>query len=161
MRQVEDYKRKLLVVIDESPECDKAVAFAAYRVRRTGGTVVFLAVIDSADFQHFLGVEEVMRAEAVEDAEQRLDTHIARVRAVSPEIVVETVMREGRPADAVEALIAADREIAILVLAGSVLGEGQGELVPTFAARAGSGALHIPVTIVPGTMTDAEIEAVC
>ncbi len=161
MRQVEDYKRKFLVVVDESPECDKAVAFAAYRVRRTGGTVVFLAVIDSGDFQAFLGVEEVMRAEAVEDAEQRLDAHMARVRAISPDIVVETVLREGRPADAVEALIAADKDVAILVLAGSAAGDAQGELVQTFAARAGSGALHIPVTIVPGTMTDAEIEAVC
>ena len=72
MRGVEDYKRKFLVVVDDTPECDRAVAFAAYRVRRTGGTVVLLAVIESADFQHWLGVEDVMRAEALEEAERLL-----------------------------------------------------------------------------------------
>ena len=53
-----------LAVIDDSPESDRAVTFAAHRVKRTGGTVVLLSVIDSADFQQFLGVEDVMRAEA-------------------------------------------------------------------------------------------------
>ena len=161
MRQVEDYKRKFLVVIDESAECDKAVAFAAYRVRRTGGKIVFLTVIDSTDFQAWLGVEEVMRAEALEAAEQLLDTHMARVKKIDDSLVVETVIREGRPAEAVEMLVAADKDIAILVLAGSSSNEGPSELVATFATRGGTAALHIPVTIVPGTMTDAEIEAVC
>lgn len=161
MRQVDDYRRKFLVVIDDSEECDKAVAFAAYRVRRTGGGIVFLTVIDSSDFQAWLGVEEVMRAEALQDAEALLDRYIARVRKISPDISVETVIREGRAADAIESLVAADRDIAILVLASSSTSESPGELVTAFATRGGSAALHIPVTIVPGTMTDMEIEAVC
>jgi nucleotide-binding universal stress UspA family protein len=158
VRQVEDYKRKFLVVIDDTEECDRAVAFAAYRVRRTGGTIVFLAVIDSADFQQFLGVEEVMRAEALEEAERLIDRRIARVRSIG-DLAVETVIREGRPADAVEQLVHEDRDIAILVLASSRSSEGPGELVTAFANR--TNVLHIPVTIVPGSMTDAEIEAVC
>lgn len=160
LRQVEDYKRKFLVVIDDSADCDRAVAFAAYRVRRTGGKIVFLAVIDTADFQQFLGVEEVMRAEAIEEAERLIDRRIARVKKIDETIQVETVIREGRPADAVEQLIAEDKDIAILVLAGASSSEGSNELVSAFATRVGAAALHVPVTIVPGTMTDAEIEAV-
>ncbi|HTJ55995.1 MAG TPA: universal stress protein [Devosiaceae bacterium] len=159
MRTVEDYKRKFLVLIDEGEECAGAAAFAAYRVRRTGGTVVFLAVIDSADFQQFLGVEEVMRAEAVEEAEQLLETHTARAKKIG-DIKIETVIREGRPAEAIEALVAEDKDIAILVLGASRSSEGPGELVTAFAAHGGANALRIPVTIIPGTMTDAEIEAV-
>ena len=37
-----EYKRKFLVVIDETPECERALTFAAYRVKRTGGTVVLM-----------------------------------------------------------------------------------------------------------------------
>jgi nucleotide-binding universal stress UspA family protein len=159
LRDVEDYKRKFLVVIDDTEECDRAVAFAAYRVRRTGGAVVFLAVIDTADFQQFLGVEEVMRAEALEEAERLLDARIARVKKLG-DIQVETVIREGRGVEPVDALIAQDHDIAILVLGASTSGEGPGPLVTALASRGGSG-LHIPVTIVPGSMTDAEIEAVC
>jgi nucleotide-binding universal stress UspA family protein len=160
LRQVEDYKRKFLVVIDDSEECSRAVAFAAYRVRRTGGTVVFLAVIDSGDFQQFLGVEEVMRAEALEAAERLIDTHIAVVRRIA-DITVETLIREGRGPEAVEAVIAEDPGIAILVLAASTSSEGPGPMVSAFVARAAGSALHIPVTVVPGTMSDAELEAVC
>jgi len=160
LREVEDYKRKFLVVIDDTEECGRAVAFAAYRVRRTGGTVVFLSVIESADFQHWLGVEDVMRAEALEEAERLLDSHMAQVRKIG-DIQVETVIREGRPAEEVEALIAADRDIAILVLAASSSADGPGPLVTAFATRSGGNALRLPVTIVPGHMSDAEIEAVC
>jgi len=158
VRQVEDYRRKFLVVVDDKPECGRAATFAAYRVRRTGGTVVFLAVIDTADFQQFLGGEEVMRADAVEAAERLLATHAARARAIG-DIAVETAIREGRPADAVEQLVRDDPGIAILVLASNASGDGPGELVTAFANR--TNALNIPLTIVPGSMTDAEIEAVC
>ena len=160
MRQVEDYKRKFLVFIDESTECERAVAFAAYRVRRTGGTIVFLAVIDTADFQPFLGVEEVLRSEALHAAERLIDLRLGQVSRIA-DIKVETVIREGRAAEAVDALIREDKDIAILVLASSAAGDSPGELVTTFVTRGGASALHIPVTIVPGGMSDAEIEAVC
>lgn len=160
MREVEDYKRKFLVVIDDTEECGRAVAFAAYRVRRTGGTIVFLSVIETADFQHWLGVEDVMRAEALEEAERLMDSHMAQVRKIA-DIKIETVIREGRPAEEVESLIAEDLDIAILVLAASSSADGPGPLVTAFATRSGGNALRLPVTIIPGAMTDAEIEAVC
>jgi nucleotide-binding universal stress UspA family protein len=160
LREVEDYKRKFLVVIDDTEECGRAVAFAAYRVRRTGGTIVFLSVIESADFQHWLGVEDVMRAEALEEAERLMDSYMVQVRKIA-DIKIETVIREGRPAEEVESLIAEDRDIAILVLAASSSADGPGPLVTAFATRSGGNALRLPVTIVPGAMTDAEIEAVC
>lgn len=160
MRDIEnEYKRKFLVVIDDTPECDRAVTFAAHRVKRTGGTVVLLSVIDSADFQQFLGVEEVMRAEAREEAERLLDARIARIAAIG-DVRTETVIREGRPIEEIERVIAADPAIAILVLAASTSNEGPGPLVTAFANRSGGGALPILVAIVPGSMTDEQIIAV-
>lgn len=160
MREVEDYGRKFLVVIDGTRESARAVAFAAYRVRRTGGTVVLLFVIEPTDFQHWMGVEDVMRAEALEEAESQLDAAIAQIKKIG-NLQIETVIREGRRTEEIEALIAQDPGIAILVLAASVGGEGPGPLVTAFATRSGGNGLHIPVTIIPGMLTDAEIEAIC
>ena len=156
----EEYKRKFLVLIDNSPECDRAVTFAAHRVRRTGGTVVLLTVIETQDFQQFLGVEEVMRAEAREEAERLIDARVARIASIG-EIRTETAIREGRPLEAIEALVTEDPGIAVLVLAASASSEGPGPLVTAFASRAGApGAIPVLITIVPGSMTDAQIVAV-
>lgn len=159
MTQASEYKRKFLVLIDETPECDRAVTFAANRVHRTGGTVVLLSVIQTADFQQFLGVEEVMRAEARETAERLIDQRVARIAEIGG-VRTETVIREGDPIPAIEQLIAEDPGIAILVLAASASKEGPGPLVTAFANRSGSGALPILITIVPGSMTDEQIIAV-
>lgn len=157
--ELPEYKRKFLVVIDDSPECDRAVTFAAHRVHRTGGTVTLLSVIDSADFQQFIGVEDVMRAEAREEAERMLDQRIARIKKIGP-IPTETIIREGKVVDAIEQLVVADPAIAVLVLAASSGKDGPGPLVTSFASRSGATALPVLVAIVPGSMTDEQIIAI-
>lgn len=156
---VSEYKRKFLVVIDDGPDCDRAVTFAANRVKRTGGTVVLMSVIDSADFQQFLGVEEVMRAEARDEAERLLDQRIARITRIG-NVRTETVIREGQVIEEIERVILADPGIAVLVLAASSGKEGPGTLVTSFASRSGAAALPVLVTIVPGSMSDEQIVAV-
>lgn len=154
-----EYKRKFLVVIDESKEADRAITFAAHRVNRTGGTVVLLSVIDSQDFTQFLGVEEVMRAEARDEAERLLDSKRARIGQIG-EIRTETVIREGDLVTEIERLVTEDKAIAILVIAAAAGKEGPGPLVSAFANRAGQAALPVIVTIIPGTMSDEQIVAV-
>ncbi|HEY0032591.1 MAG TPA: universal stress protein [Devosia sp.] len=152
-----EYKRKFLVVIDETDECDRALTFAAYRVKRTGGTVVLMSVVQKPEFIG-LGVEDVLRAEAVEQAERNLDTRLARLRDIG-DVRSESVIREGEAEEEIERVIDQDKDIAILVLAASTSSDGPGPLVTHFAARAN--ALPIPLTVVPGRMSDDEIIAVC
>ena len=152
-----EYKRKFLVVIDETPECERALTFAAYRVKRTGGTVVLMTVVPKPEFIG-LGVEDVLRAEAVEEAERNLDARLARLRDIG-DVKVESVIREGEAAEEIERVIDQDRDIAILALAASTSNEGPGPLVLHFANRAN--ALPIPLTVVPGRMSDEEIIAIC
>ena len=152
-----EYKRKFLVVIDETPECERALTFAAYRVKRTGGTVVLMSVVHKPEFIG-LGVEEVLRAEAVEEAERNLDTRLVRIRDIG-DVRTESVIREGEAVAEIERVIDQDPDIAILVLAASTSSEGPGPLVMHFASRAN--ALPIPLTIVPGRMSDAEIIDIC
>src|SRR6476661_2345249 len=112
-----EYKRKFLVVIDETAECDRALTFAAFRTKRTGGTVVLMSVVPKPEFIG-LGVEDVLRAEAVEEAERNLDARLARIRDLG-DVRSETVIREGEAVEEIERVIDEDRDIAILVLAAS------------------------------------------
>ncbi|HEV7291275.1 MAG TPA: universal stress protein [Devosia sp.] len=152
-----EYKRKFLVLIDETAECDRALTFAAYRVKRTGGTVVLMSVVPKPEFIG-LGVEDVLRAEAVEEAERNLDTRLARTKDIG-DVRAETVVREGDAAEEIERVIAQDQGIAILVLAASTSSDGPGPLVTHFASR--SNGLPIPLTVVPGRMSDEEIISIC
>lgn len=147
------------MVIDDTDECDRAVTFAAYRVKRTGGTVKLLAVIEPDQFQHWLGVEQVMRAEALEKANELLELRTKRIKSIG-NIAVETVVREGKKANEVEKLINEDQAIAILVLASGTSSEGPGPLVSAFASRS-TNALPIPVTIIPGGLSNEKIIALC
>ena len=119
---------------------------------------MLLFVIESGDFQHWLGVEKIMRAEARAEAESRL-SKVAEELRESVGIEPELVVREGKTADEIHALIEADREIAILVLASGDAADGPGPLVSSIAGKAA--AFPIPVTIVPATLTDEEIQSLC
>lgn len=150
------HRRKFLTIIDDTPECERAVAYAAKRAQSTGGVLVLLYVIEPDDFQHWLGVEKIMREEASAAAHAALDTYATKVRqraGVEPELVV----REGKPTEEIHKLIEEDQDIAILVLAPGAGKEGPGPLV---AAIAGKGAVFpIPVTVVPQHLSDEEIDS--
>jgi nucleotide-binding universal stress UspA family protein len=153
----EGHKRKFLVVIDDTPECIIALSYAARRAQHTSGAVVLLYVIEPEGPQSFLGVEEVMRAEAREQAQALLTKFAGRVRDLV-NLDPEMVIREGKHADEVRSLIEADEDIAILVLAAGESSEGPGPLVTAIAAR-GAGSFPVPITIVPGTLTEEQLEA--
>ncbi|WP_378945981.1 universal stress protein [Mesorhizobium sp. ANAO-SY3R2] len=148
------HRRKFLAIIDETPECERAVAYASKRAKSTNGVLVLLYVIEPDDFQHWLGVEKIMREEATATANAALDTQATKVRetlGIEPELVV----REGRPADQIHKLIEDDQDIAILVLAAGAGKEGPGPLVASIAGKAA--AFPIPVTVVPQNLSDEDI----
>ena len=96
--------RQFLVVVDDTTECRKALRFAWRRAQRTGAGVTLLRVIDPVDFQHWLSVEERMREEAREEAEELLQKLAVEVQQQST-ILPELVVREGAVRDAVVKLI--------------------------------------------------------
>lgn len=150
------HRRKFLVIIDDTPECERAVAYAARRARSTGGSVVMLFVIVPDDFQHWLGVEKIMREEANQAAQSAMASHAAKIReqvGIEPELVV----REGKPADEIHKVIEEDQDIAILVLAAGNAKEGPGPLVASIAGK--GAAFPIPVTVVPQNLSDEDIES--
>jgi len=150
-------RRKFLVVVDQTEECKVALRFAARRAQHTGGIVTLLYVVAPADFQQWAGVERKMREEAREEAERALYEAAKTVNDIVG-AMPELIIREGRPADEIPALLREDRAISILVLATSVSKEGPGPLVSLITAP-GTTGYPIPVTVVPGTLTDEQVDS--
>jgi nucleotide-binding universal stress UspA family protein len=154
----EGHKRKFLVVIDDTPECLIALSFAARRAAHTNGAVVLLSVIEPEAPQGFAGVEDIMRQEAREKAQTTLSKFAARARDLSS-IDPEIVIREGKRGEEIRNVIESDEDIAILVLAAGQSSEGPGPLVTAIAGRS-AGTFPVPITIVPGTLTEEQLEAI-
>jgi nucleotide-binding universal stress UspA family protein len=150
------HRRKFLAIIDDTPECERAVAYASRRAKSTGGVLVLLYVIEPGDFQHWLGVEKIMHDEAMARANAALDSYASKIRetlGIEPELVV----REGKPTEELHHLIEDDQDIAILVLAAGAGKEGPGPLVASVAGK--GAAFPIPVTVVPQHLSDEDLDA--
>lgn len=149
--------RKFLVVLDDSRECLNAIRFAALRAAHTGGGVQVLSVISPEEFQGWLGVAEVMRAEARERVEAHFAVFAKWMRdrqGIEPELVI----REGEPVTEILAQIQDDPEIGVLVLGAGEDKSGPGPLVSALSRS--SGNLPVPITIVPGGLSKERMEAI-
>ncbi|WP_169566885.1 universal stress protein [Sneathiella limimaris] len=151
-------RNKFLVVVDDTPECKSAIRFACRRAWHVGGGVILLKVIEPPDFQHWMGVEQVMREEAREAAEELLQNLSEEIRQ-DTNLVPEFVIRDGYVKDELLALIEEDRDIRILVLAASPDSGGPGPLVKSLVGEM-SGTFAIPITVVPGNMSNSQLDAV-
>jgi len=146
---------KFLVCVDDSRDCRVALRFASLRARNTKGNVVLLYVIEPADFQHWMAVAKLMDDERREEAEailQNLAAEVQEFAGVRPILIV----REGRRVDEILKLIEEDPSINILVLGAAPEGEGSNELVRKLSGEL-TKRLSIPLTIVPGNLTDAQL----
>ena len=153
-----DRDRVFLVVVDESPEMHKALRYACRRAKRTGGRVALLYVMPPPEGQTWGGVADLMREEARQEAEQvvaRYADATADMTGLPPSIHI----REGDGRDELMKLLAEDQSISVLVLGASSSSDGPGPLVSALAGRA-AGQLRVPLTIVPGALSEAEIDAI-
>jgi nucleotide-binding universal stress UspA family protein len=149
--------RKFLVILDDSQECLNAMRFAAMRAARTGGGVEVLAVIPPEEFNHWIGVSDIMRSEARESIEVHFEVFAKWMRdrqGIDPELVI----REGEPIKEILAQVKDDPEIGVLVLGADTDKKGPGPLVSQLTKNAGS--LPVPITIVPGDLSKERLEAI-
>lgn len=149
--------RTYLVVVDDSPEAEVALRFAARRAVRTGGSVEILALIPPSEFVQWGGVQATMEEEARQHAEALVSGAagtLLRESGVTPSIVV----RQGDGAKIVREMIAGNPDVAALVLGAAASG-APGPLVSHFAG-ADAGTLPVPVMIIPGSLTGEAIDRV-
>jgi nucleotide-binding universal stress UspA family protein len=149
--------RKFLVIADDSPEFVAALRYACRRARSTGGRLALLRVIQPAVFEHWSGVREEMERQERAEAEaqlQKLAELVVAETGSPPEFLIkhaETTRAAIRDA------VVADPDIKIMVLAAAP-GRNPGPMISSLAKDGVSwGGRKLPVTIVPGDLTDEEI----
>ncbi|NBB52954.1 universal stress protein [Rhizobium sp. CRIBSB] len=148
--------RKFLVVVDDSPEFAAALGYACRRAKSTGGRVVLLRVLPRGSDAHWAGAQDEIERQLRDEAEELLARlgGEATERSGSPPVLQ---IDFGDPQAAIGRVVADDPQIKILVLAAGA--RGPGPLIQA-AIRQGAafGGRYLPVTIVPGELSDTDIE---
>ncbi|MDG5495757.1 universal stress protein [Niveispirillum sp. BGYR6] len=154
----EKQARIFLVVVDETEEMSVALHYAARRARNSGGRVALLHVIPPGELQQWGAIEELMKQEQREEAEQllqRLAKEVVDISGTMPTLYI----REGQASEQLMKLIQEEPSISILVLAAGTGRGGPGPLI-NYVVGQMSGSLRIPVTVVPGSLSDRQLDAI-
>ena len=149
--------RKFVVVLDDSRECLNAMRYAALRAANTGAGVQILSIISPEEFQHWIGIADLMRAEARERIEAHFEVFAKWMRdkqGINPELII----REGDAVTEILAQVNDDPSVGVLVLGAGTDKSGPGPLVTQMTRS--SGNLPVPLTIVPGDMSKERLEAI-
>jgi len=150
--------RVFLLVVDQSPELKVALRYACRRCKATGGRIAMLYVTEPVDSTEWLAVGKLMAEERRQEAEQRLQELSAYVQLVTGDMPMLHV-REGSAREELLAMLDEHPEISILVLGADTGPKGPGPLVTALAGKY-SNRLRVPLTIVPGSLTDAQVDAI-
>lgn len=154
--EIDRVPRTFLCVVDESAELHQALRFACRRARNTGGRVALLYVIEPVEFQHWMAVAHLMAEERREQAEEMLQVVSSVVQKLSGSIPV-VFIREGNLTEELTKLLESE-DFSVLVLASPATSDGPGRVVSYIMKRLAK--LKIPLTIVPGGLSDEEIDAI-
>lgn len=146
--------RVYLVIMDETDEASVALRFASRRAERTGGMVHLLALVPRQPFVAFGGVQATIEEEARARAEALVTSAAGSLLsegANAPAIAV----RQGDGVQVIRDYLAEHPEVSALVLGAAGSG-GPGPLVLHFTGTAGQ--LPCPLYVIPGTISDADLE---
>jgi nucleotide-binding universal stress UspA family protein len=150
--------RVFLVVVDDTEEMQVALRYACNRAHNTNGRVALLYVLESSEFQHWMSVGDLMREEARSEGEQILQRWAAQVMEQTGTMPV-LYLREGSRRSELMGLIDEEPSISILVLGANTEQRGPGPLVSALTGKF-VGKLRVPVTIVPGHLSDEEVDKI-
>ncbi len=154
----QDDDRVFLVVVDDTEEMRVALRYACRRAAHTHGRVALLYVMESSEFQHWMSVGDLMREEARSEGEQILQRCATQVSEQTGSLPV-LYLREGSRRSQLMELIDEEPSISILVLAADTEPRGPGPLVSALTGKF-VGKLRVPVTIVPGHLSDEEVDKI-
>lgn len=149
--------RTFLCVVDESEELHQALRYACRRARHTSGHVALLYVIEPAQYQHWMAVSHLMAKEQREQAEELLQVVSSVVQKLSGKTPV-IYIREGNLTDSLMQILGSEPDLSVLVLGAASGSDGPGRIVSYVMKRIGR--LPVPVTIVPGGLSDEQIDAI-
>jgi hypothetical protein len=147
-----------LVIADESKEFPAALTYAGQLAKVNGWRLVMLRVIEPSDPAPWASITEEMRRQALDAAESLTQRFAAEVWAECG-VTAEPVLREGSAKQELKKVIDEDLSLKLVVLAAASGGAGPGPFVQSLAKASGLGTRHIPVMVIPSTLSREEIRA--
>jgi nucleotide-binding universal stress UspA family protein len=147
--------RVYLVIIDETEEALVALRFAARRAAKTDGRVHLVALVPPQQFNAFAAVQATIEEEARARAETLLTAAAGNLLSEGAKMPVISV-RQGEGVKVVREYLTEHPEVSALVL-GAAREGGPGPLVAHFTGS-GAGQLPCPVFVVPGSLSEEDIE---
>lgn len=150
-------KSTILVCVSDNEHSRVAAKFAASKAKNTGSKLYILHVVNAADYQSALAVADVMREELLEASKTLLERFAGEARewvGITPCVTT----REGRITDEIINAIEEDNSINMLILGTSFDSPGREGILPWLVSQLGN-RLLIPLTIVPGNLTEQQIKA--
>ena len=149
------HRSKFLVIVDDSIELSVAIRFAAQRAKNTKGGIILLNIIEQFDPQQWQSVEEIIRQEATDKAQEKLQKW-SKVIHDLVDIVPEVIIKEGIPSEKIIETLESDDAIRFLVLAAADADQ-PGPLVTLLAGQK-SGKLPVPIVLIPQGLEDDVID---
>jgi len=150
-------RRVFLVIVDQTEEMRVALRYAARRAKATGGRVDLLYVMEPPEFQQWSAIGDLMQQDQREEAERLLQDLSSKVYDMAGSFPVLHIV-EGDRREQVLKLLREEPGISILVLGAGTGPEGPGPLIAHLVGKI-AGRLTMPIAIVPGSLTDTEIDA--
>ncbi len=153
-----DMSRKFLAVSDETEECLSALLFAGMRAKAVGAGVVVLRCARVPGLGGWVGLDKDISQDAIDSARLKAVQHVDII-ASKVGIKAEIVISEDEPVDAIRELVKKDLAIKTLILAAAS-GWRPGPLVSRLAKGKPVANRPIAVTVIPGNLTDAQLQEI-
>ena len=147
---------KYLVCVDGREESLVALRLACMKAQMRNGKVDMLHVIAPADFQTIGAIADRMSEEQQEEGKKLLKK-LANDASVAYDVTPRIFLREGSSGDEILAAINEDVDITMVVI-GVTQSKSRGKLSSWLAGQLGS-ELLTPLLMVPGNLTDQQLEA--
>ena len=145
-----------LVVLDDSDEIFNAIRYAARRTARTKGRVALLYTFETLEFSHWKAVEDIAEIELREEAESKIKEYENYILKFTDKKPKKFIMKGDR-VECIIKFLDANKFISNFVLASSPVNTGRDPLINTFAMKYSS-KIKVPITIIPPTLTEEEID---
>jgi nucleotide-binding universal stress UspA family protein len=147
---------KYLVCMTPSDHSRVMLKFACLRAQKRGSRITLLHVVESSDLQGMLAVVEQLREERRTEAKAFMDEAAAYVKQVTGRPAT-VIIKEGNVEEQI--IHTAQEDIDLNMIMIGVSGNQQKRTVQVGnLVRALGEKLFVPLLIIPGALTDQQIE---
>lgn len=147
---------KFVVCVDKSEASRVALRFACIKAMKSDGLVDMLHVMAPPESDALLGVAKTMRSEARAAAEALAQDLCKEANAIAG-LMPSIQLREGKVGEEIMKAALEDPDAKMLVLGVNSGASKRGRLIAHLSTLMGE-SLLIPVLLVPGNLTDQQID---